>query len=79
MTGLIFDNRYAWATRWNTEKKIVEARAYLDSALVSAALQQNEAGTLFTYKDAREHIVPYVTLPQKTLQGTTGLTRQQSS
>lgn len=74
--GLIFDNRYAWATRWDTDKTIVEARAYLDSALVSAALQQNELGTLFTYSDPRSSFLPFSELPQSALDETTGLSHQ---
>lgn len=74
--GLIFDNRYAWATRWGEDDKIVEARAYLDSALVSEALQQNEIGTRFTYSDPRDTLLPFVGLPQKVLDGTTGLSQE---
>lgn len=33
-TGLDYNNTFAWATRWNTEGKIVQVRAYLDTALV---------------------------------------------
>lgn len=33
-TGLPYNNTFAWATRWNTEGKIVQVRAYLDTALV---------------------------------------------
>ncbi|KAJ5151970.1 hypothetical protein N7492_010265 [Penicillium capsulatum] len=57
--GLIFDNHYPWATRWDSERCIVEARAYLDSALVAAALQQNEIGALFTYVDPRDRILAF--------------------
>ncbi|KAH8807426.1 hypothetical protein F5884DRAFT_857007 [Xylogone sp. PMI_703] len=50
--GLIFDNRYAWATRWNTKGVIVEARAYLDSVLVAKAITENES-IEHTYLDQR--------------------------
>ncbi|KAI9688968.1 MAG: hypothetical protein M1822_000705 [Bathelium mastoideum] len=40
--GLVYGNRYAWVHRWNEERKIVEVRAYLDSALVKQALEENE-------------------------------------
>lgn len=35
-----FDNRYAWVLQWDPEKeKVVEVRAYLDSAMVNQALK----------------------------------------
>jgi ketosteroid isomerase-like protein len=71
-TGLVFDNRYAWATRWNTAGFIVEARAYLDSTLVTAAINLNEAG-LFKYSDLRPHITPFLTLSQAELVEAKGL------
>ncbi|KAI9800039.1 MAG: hypothetical protein M1833_003568 [Piccolia ochrophora] len=40
--GLPFDNTYAWVTRWNTDERIVQVRAYLDSELVKEAIEQNE-------------------------------------
>lgn len=40
--GLKFDNTYAWVTRWNKDGKIVQVRAYLDSALVKQAIEENE-------------------------------------
>ena len=73
IAGLVFDNRYAWVTRWNGAT-VVEARAYLDSALVSAALQENEAGTLFTYADARGEAVPFARPAADQVNGT-GLRR----
>ncbi|KAI9879772.1 MAG: hypothetical protein M1830_007214 [Pleopsidium flavum] len=42
LVGLKFDNTYAWVTRWNKDGKIVQVRAYLDSALVKQALEENE-------------------------------------
>ncbi|KAL6897417.1 hypothetical protein GGI43DRAFT_385286 [Trichoderma evansii] len=71
--GLKFDNRYAWATRWNTNATIVEARAYLDSMLVSQALQQNELGILFTYNNPRNVLVPFVELSEAIALEATGL------
>lgn len=38
--GLKFDNRYCWVMRFDGER-IVEVRAYLDSALVARALAEN--------------------------------------
>jgi uncharacterized protein len=38
--GLRFDNRYCWVCRF-TGDKIVEVRAYLDSALVARLFQEN--------------------------------------
>jgi ketosteroid isomerase-like protein len=38
--GLRFDNRYCWLCRFSGEK-IVEVRAYLDSALVTRLFQEN--------------------------------------
>lgn len=38
--GLRFDNRYCWVTRF-ADGKIVEVRAYLDSALVQRLLDEN--------------------------------------
>ncbi|KAI1162885.1 hypothetical protein F5B18DRAFT_622565 [Nemania serpens] len=85
-SGLVFDNRYAWATRWApldsdtvsssslTAKDglMVEVRAYLDSALVSVALQENELGVMFTYNDGRNTVVPFTDLDQSILDTTTG-------
>ena len=73
--GLNFDNRYAWVTKWNTQGLIVEARAYLDSHLVSEALQQNELGTHFTYNDRKDEIVPFISLPKVIVEGETGLSQ----
>ncbi|KAF2092993.1 hypothetical protein NA57DRAFT_61852 [Rhizodiscina lignyota] len=41
--GLVFDNTYAWVTRWNTDGIIVEADAYLDSTLIQQAITENES------------------------------------
>ncbi|MGD0126997.1 MAG: nuclear transport factor 2 family protein [Terriglobia bacterium] len=38
--GLRFDNRYCWVCRFQSNK-IVEVRAYLDSALVARLFQEN--------------------------------------
>ena len=38
--GLRFDNRYCWLCRFSGDK-IVEVRAYLDSALVARLFQEN--------------------------------------
>ena len=38
--GLRFDNRYCWVCRFSADK-IVEVRAYLDSALVARLFEQN--------------------------------------
>jgi uncharacterized protein len=38
--GLRFDNRYCWVCRFSNDK-IVEVRAYLDSALVARLFQEN--------------------------------------
>jgi uncharacterized protein len=38
--GLRFDNRYCWLCRF-ADDKIVEVRAYLDSALVALLFEQN--------------------------------------
>jgi len=39
-SGLRFDNRYCWLCRFSGDK-IVEVRAYLDSALVARLFQEN--------------------------------------
>ncbi|KAI1318473.1 hypothetical protein F5Y16DRAFT_391899 [Xylariaceae sp. FL0255] len=88
-SGLVFDNRYAWATRWApldsatvspsllTAKDglMVEVRAYLDSALVSVALQENELGVLFTYNDERSTVVPFTDLNESLVNTSTGFAR----
>jgi uncharacterized protein len=38
--GLRFDNRYCWLCRFSGDK-IVEVRAFLDSALVAQLFEQN--------------------------------------
>lgn len=38
--GLKFDNRYCWVMRFK-DQVVVEVRAYLDSALVARALEEN--------------------------------------
>jgi len=44
LNGSPFRNRYCWICRFDNEK-IVEVRAYLDSALVQKLLDENEPGT----------------------------------
>lgn len=56
-TGLKYDNRFAWVTRWNTDGYIVEVRSYLDSALVQRAITENESGE-YTYTDQRSTLKP---------------------
>ncbi|KAF4303861.1 hypothetical protein GTA08_BOTSDO07784 [Botryosphaeria dothidea] len=41
-TGLDYNNTFCWATRWNTEGKIVQVRAYLDTALVQHIVDGTE-------------------------------------
>lgn len=41
-TGIEYNNTFAWATRWNAEGKIVQVRAYLDTALVRDAVEPTE-------------------------------------
>jgi hypothetical protein len=41
--GLRFDNRYCWVCRFEGDK-IVEVRAYLDSALVARLFEENPIG-----------------------------------
>lgn len=41
-TGLEYNNTFAWATRWDTEGKIVQVRAYLDTALVRDIVEGTE-------------------------------------
>jgi ketosteroid isomerase-like protein len=43
--GLRFDNRYCWVCRF-VGAKIVEVRAYLDSALVARLFEENPIGEL---------------------------------
>ena len=50
--GLVYDNCFAWVTRWNTDGIIVETNAYLDSALIYRAITENESGE-YTYSDLR--------------------------
>jgi ketosteroid isomerase-like protein len=55
--GLIYDNKFAWLTRWNTLGIIVEVRAYLDSALVQRAITENES-VEYNYTDQRLVLAP---------------------
>lgn len=58
---------------------IVQARAYLDSALVSEAIQQNEIVTTFTFSDPRDEVVKYVDLPETVIAPATGLADSSST
>jgi len=42
MTGLKFDNTYAWCIRFDEAGMIVQVRAYLDSWMVKQAIEENE-------------------------------------
>ncbi|OCL15325.1 hypothetical protein AOQ84DRAFT_384117 [Glonium stellatum] len=41
-SGREYNNTYSWTTRWNDGLKIVEVRAYLDTAMLKEALANNE-------------------------------------
>jgi uncharacterized protein len=41
-TGMDYNNTFCWATRWNEEGKIVQVRAYLDTALVDSIVHGSE-------------------------------------
>ena len=43
-TGLPFENAYAWVMRFDEDGTVREVRAYLDSALVKQAIEENEGG-----------------------------------
>jgi ketosteroid isomerase-like protein len=43
--GMPFVNQYSWSTRWDEMGRIVEVRAYVDSALVTRVITQNEPVT----------------------------------
>lgn len=58
LSGLTFDNTYSWVTRWSTQGQIVQVRAYLDSALVSKAIYENETPTNSTYHTPRTALEP---------------------
>ena len=57
ITGLKYDNTFSWVTRWSTEGIIVQVRAWLDSALVSKAITENESPE-YTYTDQRTALEP---------------------
>jgi len=40
--GFDFDNTYAWCVRFDEHHKVVQVRAYLDSAMVKQAIEENE-------------------------------------
>lgn len=40
--GIEYNNTFAWATKWNSEGKIIQVRAYLDTALVRDAVEPTE-------------------------------------
>lgn len=56
-TGLKYDNRFNWVTRWNTEGIIVEVRAWVDSALIYKAITENESPE-YIYTDQRTALEP---------------------
>jgi len=40
--GKPFDNKYCWITKFNEENMIISVRAYVDSALVTKVIEENE-------------------------------------
>jgi ketosteroid isomerase-like protein len=42
--GMDYNQTYGWCVRWNEEGKIVQVRAYLDSALLRDVIEANESG-----------------------------------
>lgn len=56
--GALFDNTYAWMTRWNNQGQIVQVRAYLDSALVAKSVFENEGPTNSTFTTVRDTLEP---------------------
>ncbi|OJJ86357.1 uncharacterized protein ASPGLDRAFT_33268 [Aspergillus glaucus CBS 516.65] len=56
--GFHWTNNYAWVTRWNSASKIVQVRAYLDSALVGKAIKENEVTTNSTFSTMRDTYEP---------------------
>jgi len=40
--GFVFDNTYAWCVRFDEARTVVQVRAYLDSAMVKQAVEENE-------------------------------------
>ncbi|KAF2804174.1 uncharacterized protein BDZ99DRAFT_467546 [Mytilinidion resinicola] len=40
--GMPFENTYAWCVRFDEEGMVVQVRAYLDSAMVKQAVEENE-------------------------------------
>ncbi|KAI9658369.1 MAG: hypothetical protein M1821_002502 [Bathelium mastoideum] len=53
LNGMPFINQYSWSTRWNENGEIVEVRAYVDSALVTRVITENEAITGSDYTTER--------------------------
>ncbi|KAK3067419.1 hypothetical protein LTS18_001130, partial [Coniosporium uncinatum] len=43
--GMEYNQTYCWCTRWNQEGKIVQVRAYLDTALVRDVIEGNEGNS----------------------------------
>jgi ketosteroid isomerase-like protein len=41
-SGMDYNQTYSWCVRWNDEGKIVQVRAYLDSALMRDVIEANE-------------------------------------
>ena len=48
LVGMDFNNTYSWCMRFDESGKVVEVRAYLDSAMVKQAIEENE-----THDDAK--------------------------
>jgi ketosteroid isomerase-like protein len=40
--GMDYNQTYAWCVRWNEDGKIVQVRAYLDTALLRDVVETNE-------------------------------------
>ncbi|KAI0440610.1 hypothetical protein F4803DRAFT_552898 [Xylaria telfairii] len=56
LNGMPFVNQYSWSTRWDEMGKIAEVRAYVDSALVTRVITQNEPATDANYLTERKII-----------------------
>lgn len=57
LVGLIYDNKFVWITRWNTDGIIVQTHAYFDSALVQKVITENES-EIFNYTQPRDKLMP---------------------
>ncbi|MCJ1355497.1 MAG: hypothetical protein MMC33_005489 [Icmadophila ericetorum] len=58
LIGSEFNNTLAWFTRFNLLHQIVQVRAYLDSALVTRVVTENELPTNSTYTTPRLTLEP---------------------